>query len=66
MKVEKFIIDFAEYEKTSYNDELVNKELAAKAISRIDKVVNARKEGLISVHETIYHIINAWQYITEE
>ena len=59
MKVERFIKEYANYQKKSINsNELMKQEYKQKALNRMDNILKAKERGIITVDETILSIVN--------
>ena len=59
MKVERFIKEYANYQKESIKSyELMKEEIKEKALNRIDNILKAKEREMITVDETILLIAN--------
>ena len=64
MKVERFIREYANYQKKSINsNDLMKRDIKESALNRIDNVLKAKERGLITVNETMQIITNSLQVI---
>lgn len=55
--MERFIREYANYQKKNVSNILVNEEHRKEAVRRIDRAVKAREKGLVTVDETIKMIL---------
>jgi hypothetical protein len=59
MKVERFIKEYANYQKETIKGyDLMKEEIKEKALNRIDTILKAKERGMITVDETIKSIAN--------
>lgn len=59
MKIERFIKEYANYQKKSIsNNELMKPDVKQKALNRISNTLKAKERGIITVDETILSIAN--------
>jgi hypothetical protein len=57
--MERFLTEYANYEKKLFkNNKLMQQEYKDKAIERINKILQCREKGLITIDETINGILN--------
>nr|DAP79618.1 MAG TPA: hypothetical protein [Caudoviricetes sp.] len=55
--MERFIREYANYQKKNVSNILVNEEHRKEAVRRIDRAVKAREKDLVTVDETIKMIL---------
>lgn len=55
--MERFIREYANYQKENVSNILVNEEHRKEAVRRIDRAVKEREKGLVTVDETIKMIL---------
>lgn len=62
MQIEKFITDYASYQKQLIqNNKLMRVEIKQEAIKIIDNALKARESNLITVDKTINNILNCFK-----
>lgn len=59
LKVPRFMKEYANYRKKFIKDNVLNKESMVESIYRIDKVLSAYKNGIITVTEAMQEITRA-------
>lgn len=59
LKVPRFMKEYANYRKRFIKDNVLNKELMVESIYRIDEVLSAYKNGIITVTEAMQEITRA-------
>ncbi len=59
LKVPRFMKEYANYRKRFIKDNVLNKESMVESIYRIDKVLSAYKNGIITVTEAMQEITRA-------
>lgn len=59
MKIERFIKEYANFQKQSINNcELMKEDIKEKALKGIDNIVKARERGFVTINETMSTIAN--------
>ncbi len=59
LKVPRFMKEYANYRKRFIKDNVLNKESMVESIYRIDEVLSAYKNGIITVTEAMQEITRA-------